>query len=291
LRSRATLLGKALLSWRAARSLLAELFGLALSTGTCATWAALSGSTLLELLIATGALLAELLGLALPTGAALAAAWSAPLASWSSSALSALLELLIPARALLAELLRLALATWTLTGTALTRSTLAWSTLATLLSLLELRTTLAWSAKLFRLPRLSTLLAALATLLTSLSSRTGALAGRLAALLGLSARLPLVLAFVLILGVLALRDDQLAVGSAHALKRDAQLRSRNRGHQGAGEQDIAKLSQLLHRFEWQVALLRIGERRIAPMRSSRPDCGTSSAPLRPDFGSRLNGFQ
>jgi hypothetical protein len=84
----------------------------------------------------------------------------------------------------------------------------------------------------------------------------------LAALLGLSL-LPagltfvLLLALVLVLGVFALRDDQAAVCSAGAVERDAQLRNRNRRHQGAGEQDVAKLLQLPDRFEWQGALLRI----------------------------------
>jgi hypothetical protein len=72
--------GKTLLSRRAARTLLAKLLGLTLSTWTSATLAgaALARSTLSALLSllelrAAGALLAELFGLALTTGSALAA--------------------------------------------------------------------------------------------------------------------------------------------------------------------------------------------------------------------------
>jgi hypothetical protein len=98
------------------------------------------------------------------------------------------------------------------------------------------------------------------------------------------------LLLALVLGVLALRDDEAAVGSARAVKRNAQLRDCNSRHQGAGEQDVAILLQLPDGFEWQVPLLKCDEahRRCA---ACRPDCGTSSAPLRPDFGNRLNGFQ
>jgi hypothetical protein len=148
------------------------------------------------------------------------------------------------------------------------------------------------------LAALTTLLAALTTLLAALlpsrSSWTAwSFVGRLALLGLLPAGLTfiLLLALVLVLGVFALRDDQAAVCSAGGVKREAQLRNRNRRHEGAGEQDVAKLLQLPDRFEWQVALPENRERRIISMRSCRPECGTSSAPLRPDFGSRLNGFQ
>jgi hypothetical protein len=148
--------------------------------------------------------------------------------------------------------------------------------LSALLSLLDLGATLARSAELLRLTLLplTTLLAALlatlatllAALLPSLSSRTArSLTGRLAALLGL---LPAGLAFVLfalvlVFRVLSLSDDQAAVCSAGAVKGDTQLRNRNRRHQGAGEQDIAKLLQLPDRSEWQVALLIIFDWRIS----------------------------
>jgi hypothetical protein len=306
---KALLSGETLLSRRAARTLITELLGLALSTW--APLAALLGKPLLSgktLLSGRAArtLFAELLGLALLSGATLpgAALAGAALARSTLSALLSLLELRAT-RALLAKLLWLALST--LTRTTLTRTTLTWttltgaalsrSTLSALLSLLELRTTRALLAKLLRLALLPTLLSAL---LSSLSSWTAwSLVGRLTALLGLSltARLPaglafvLLLALVLVLGIFPLRDDQAAICSADAIKRDAQLRSRNRRHQSACEQDVAKLLQLPDRFEWQVALPENRERRIISMRSCRPECGTSSAPLRPDFGSRLNGFQ
>jgi hypothetical protein len=230
----------------------------------------LSGTTLLQLWIAAGALLAELFGLALPTrsGAALTGA------ALTSSALSALSgPALLATRALLAKLLRLAL----LTLTTLALTALAWAALAnttrpsvarsgaTLATLLELFAALARSAELLRLSLLPTLLATLTTLATLLltsrarSSWTAwSFVGRLA-LLGLSL-LPagltfiLLLALVLVLGVFALRDDQAAVCSAGGVKREAQLRNRNRRHEGAGEQDVAKLLQLPDRFEWQVAL-------------------------------------
>jgi hypothetical protein len=232
---------------------------------------------LLQLWIAAGALLAELFGLALPTrsGAALTGA------ALTSSALSALSgPALVATRALLAKLLRLALlALTTLALTTLTwaaRAALAnttWPSVArsgaTLATLLELFAALARSAKLLRLSLLPTLLATLTTLLAALatllltsrarSSWTAwSFVGRLA-LLGLSL-LPagltfiLLLALVLVLGVFALRDDQAAVCSAGGVKREAQLRNRNRRHEGAGEQDVAKLLQLPDRFEWQVAL-------------------------------------
>jgi hypothetical protein len=135
--------------------------------------------------------------------------------------------------------------------------------LSALLSLLELGATLAWSAELLRLALLplTTLLAALTTLLAALlpsrSSWTAwSFVGRLALLGLLPAGLTfiLLLALVLVLGVFALRDDQAAVCSAGGVKREAQLRNRNRRHEGAGEQDVAKLLQLPDRFEWQVAL-------------------------------------
>jgi len=206
------------------------------------------------------------------TGSALAALSNATLSNAALSG-SALLELRTT-RNLLAKLLRLA---W-LTLAALTLATLTLTALAntalprsgaTLLSLLELGATLARRpTELLRLALLPTLLAALTTLLPTtllaalLPSRTRSrtawsLIGRLAALLRLlSAGLAfvLLLALVFVLRVLALCDDHAAVCSAGALKGDTQLRNRNRRHQGAGEQDIAKLLQLPDRSEWQVAL-------------------------------------
>jgi len=223
--------------------------------------------------------------------------------------LLSLLELRIAALAWPAKLLRLTLATWpaltwpALTWAALTWAPLAWTalrgrTLSALLSLLELGATLAGPPELLRLARLPTLLATLATGLAALlTSRTRSArtswspVGRLAALLGLlPARLAFVLLLALVLGVFALCNNQAAVCSAEALKRHAQLWNRNRRHQGAGEQDIAKLLQLPDRFEWQVALLRFFERRISSMRSCRPDRGIISAPLRPDFGTQTQRF-
>jgi hypothetical protein len=162
-----------------------------------------------------------------------------------------LLDLWRATGTLLAELLLLA------GQTLLARSRLSWSALrsgaaalATLLELLCATGTL--FAKLF-------LLAALLALTTLLAWRAG-LAPWALLRLPLTALLPAgltfvrLLALVFILGVFALRDDQAAVYSAGAVKRDAQLRNRNRRHQGAGEQDVAKLLQLPDRFEWQVAL-------------------------------------
>jgi succinate dehydrogenase/fumarate reductase cytochrome b subunit len=110
--------------------------------------------------------------------------------------------------------------------------------LSTLLSLLELGATLAWPAELLRLALLpwAALLAgaALTTLLPGLSSWS--FVERLAALLGLSltallsARLAFVLLFAFVLGVFTLCNDQTAIRSADALKRDAQLWNRNRRH-------------------------------------------------------------
>jgi hypothetical protein len=262
---------------------------------------------LLELRIAAGSI-AELLGLARSTG------WGAALtdATLARSALStlsgpallsgaALLELRIAAGSV-TELLRLAAGTLaTLNWAALAWPALGRCTLSALLSLLELGAALPRSAELLRLARLAALTTLLAALLPTLlallsggalSTLTAwSLVERLTALLRL---LPAGLAFVLlalVLGVFALGNDQAAVSSTGAVQRDAQLRNRNRRHQGAGEQDITKLLQLPDRFEWQGALLRIVIGASRPMRSCRPDCGTSSAPLRPDFGSRLNGFQ
>jgi hypothetical protein len=191
--------------------------------------------------------------LALTTGSALAGATLATLpnaaltgSALARSTLSALLSLLElrATRGLLAKLLWLALSTlarttltwttltWTtLTWAALTWAALTWAALSTLLSLLELRATLARSAELLRLALLPTLLAALTTLLPCLSSWTAwSLVGRLAALLGLSlsAGLAFVLLLALVLRVFALRDDQAAVGSAGAIQRHAQLWNRNR---------------------------------------------------------------
>jgi hypothetical protein len=114
----------------------------------------------------------------------------------------------------------------------------------------------------------------------------------LAALLGLpllSALLALL--FVLVLRILTLGNDEVAVGSTRTVECDAQLRDRDRRHQGAGEQDVAKLLQLPDGFEWQVPLLKCDcDEAHRGCAACRPDCGTSSVPLRPDFGSRLNGF-
>jgi hypothetical protein len=143
------------------------------------------------------------------------------------------------ARTLLAKLLGLAALTRAaLTWTALTWAALSGSALSTLLSLLELGATLAWPAELLRLALLpwAALLAgaALTTLLPGLSSWS--FVERLAALLGLSltallsARLAFVLLFAFVLGVFTLCNDQTALRSADALKRDAQLWNRNRRH-------------------------------------------------------------
>jgi hypothetical protein len=146
------------------------------------------------------------------------------------------------ARTLLAKLLGLAALTRAaLTWTALTWAALSGSALSTLLSLLELGATLAWPAELLRLALLpwAALLAgaALTTLLPGLSSWTAwSFVERLAALLGLSltallsARLAFVLLFAFVLGVFTLCNDQTAIRSADALKRDAQLWNRNRRH-------------------------------------------------------------
>jgi hypothetical protein len=233
---------------------------------------------LLELRRATGPLFTELLLLARQTLLALSSL-SRP-ALWSTLTL---LDLWRATGTLLAELLLLTrqtlLALSRLPGPAL------WSLTATLLELLRLagRTLLALLAALLELLRLArrTLLAALLAALLRLSTWLALRSAGLTFLL---------LALVLVLGVLALRDDEAAVGSARAVKRNAQLRDCNSRHQGAGEQDVAILLQLPDGFEWQVPLLKCDEahRRCA---ACRPDCGTSSAPLRPDFGNRLNGFQ
>jgi hypothetical protein len=106
--------------------------------------------------------------------------------------------------------------------------------------------------------------------------------------LPLTAGLPLLL-LALVLRVLALGNDEAAIGPTRAVKRNTQLRHGDRRHQGAGEQDIAKLLQLHDGFEWQVPLLKY-DKAHRDARLARPDYGTSSAPLRPDFGNRLNGF-
>lgn len=168
--------------------------------------------------------------------------------AWSGATL---LERLRTAGPLFAELLLLA------GQTLLARSRLSWSALrsgaAALATLLEL---LCATGTLFaKLLLLAALLA-----LTTLLAWCAGLAPWTLLRLPLTALLPtglafvLLLALVLVLGVFALRDDQAAVYSAGAVKRDAQLRNRNRRHQGAGEQDVAKLLQLPDRFEWQVAL-------------------------------------
>jgi hypothetical protein len=132
-----------------------------------------------------------------------------------------------------------------------------------LLSLLELAATLARLAELLRLALLSWLLS-WATLLAG-RTRSGAawaFVERLGALLGLPARLAFVVLLVvlllaLVLRVFALCNDQAAIYSTRAIKRDAQLWNRNRRNQGAGKQDIAKLLQLPDVFEWQGALLKM----------------------------------
>jgi len=205
--------------------------------------------TLLDLWRATGTLFAELLLLARQSWLALSRlSWSG--LSWSalwSGATLTLLDLWRATGPLLAELLLLA------GQTLLARSRLSWSALrsgaaalATLLELLCATRTL--FAKLLLLA-LTTLLAWCAGLAPWTLLRLP-----LTALLPTGLAFVLLLALVLVLGVFALRDDQAAVYSAGAVKRDAQLRNRNRRHQGAGEQDVAKLLQLPDRFEWQVAL-------------------------------------
>jgi hypothetical protein len=150
---------------------------------------------------------------------------------------------------------------------------------------------LTWTALLAGAP----LLASLVSWLVSWPFRKGlaALLGLplLAALLGLPLSALLALLFVLVLRVLTLGNDEAAVGSTRAVECDAQLRHRNRRHQGAGEQDVAKLLQLPDGFEWQVPLLKCDcDKAHRGCAACRPDCGTSSVPLRPDFGNRLNGF-
>jgi hypothetical protein len=317
LRSCTALLGKAL-SGRARRTLSAKLAtwpcatlassGLAGSalSGSALSGSALSSAALLELRIAARSV-AELLGLTRPTGWC-AALTDATLANSALSTLSrpallsgaALLQLRIAAGSI-TELLRLTAGTlatlhWATTlAWAATLAALGRRTLSALLSLLELGAAL--PAELLRLAWLPTLLAALTTLLAALlpsralsTLAARSLVERLAALLRL---LPAGLAFVLlalVLRVFALGNDQATVSSTGAVQRDAQLRNRNRRHQGAGEQDITKLLQLPDRFEWQVALLRFFERRIPLMRSCRPDRGIISAPLRPDFGTQTQRF-
>src|SRR5262249_6201681 len=184
LRPCTALLGKPL-SRRAARTLLAELFGLATWAGAAWTSATLpslvstplprgallSGATLLDLWIAAGALLAELLGLALLT--------LTTRSTLSTSALLSLLELRIAAGALFAELLGLARLPLSPLLSSRARSR---TTLSTLLSLLELRATTwtlraAWAlpAELFRLALLPTWLAALLSSLPSWTSRSRSL--------------------------------------------------------------------------------------------------------------------
>jgi len=89
--------------------------------------------------------------------------------------------------------------------------------------------------------------------------------------LALTTRLTfLLLALVLVLRILTLGNDEAAVGSTRAVKRDAQLRDRDRRHQGAGEQDVAKLLQLPDGFEWQVPLLTCEKKRIVDARLAAP---------------------
>jgi hypothetical protein len=165
------------------------------------------------------------------------------------------------------------------------------SALATLLelpgTLLAELFLLAWTALLARAALLAGLVSWLASWLVSWPLGKG-----LAALLGLPLRSALLaLLLVLVLRVLTLGNDEAAVGCTSAVECDAQLRDRDRRHQGAGEQDVAKLLQLPDGFEWQVPLLKCDcDRAHRGCAACRPDCGTSSVPLRPDFGSRLNGF-
>jgi hypothetical protein len=213
------------------------------------SWSALrSGPTLvalLELWRATRTLLAELLLLA--RQALLTLSGLARSALRSSPALAALLELWRATRALLAELFLL------------TRQSLlalsrlpAWLS-AALATLLELwRATRSLLAELLLLAgqallALTPLLAGLATWAFWLSTLTALWPAGLA----------FILLFALVLGILTLCNDQTAICSTGAVKRDAQLRNRNRRDQGAGEQDVAKLLQLPDRFEWQGALLGI----------------------------------
>jgi hypothetical protein len=230
------------------------------------SWPALR-SALLKLRRATGTWSAELFLLARRSWLALSRLSGATL--WSTLTL---LGLWRATGTLLAELLLL------LAGqTLLALSRLSGSTLW-LATLLRRWATGTWSAELL-------LLLTRQTLLATLAWRAGLAPWALLRLLGWLTFL--LLAFVL--GVL-LRNDEAAVGSTRAVKRDTQLRDRNSRHQGAGEQDIAKLLQLPDGFEWQVPLLKCdtAHRRCA---ACRPDCATSSAPLRPDFGNRLNGFE
>jgi hypothetical protein len=208
--------------------------------------------TLLEWLRATGTLLAKLFLLAGQSLLALSSLSGSALRS--GSALLTLLELLRAAGPRPTELLLLsrqtllatllAGAAW-LTGCALVARWLVGRALGEgLAALLRLSLSALWRLA------WTTLLAALLRLL-------------------LPAWLTLVLLLALILRVL-LGNDEAAVGSTRAVKRDAQLRDRDRRHQGASEQDVAKLLQLPDGFEWQVPLLKCEKKRIVDARLAAP---------------------
>jgi len=168
-----------------------------------------------------------------------------------------------------------------------------------LLTLLERRATGSWPAELLLLARQSLLAlsslsgsalwpgSALLTLLDlllllarqTLLPRTTLLATlfrlslsalRLALTALRSAGLTLLLLLALVLGILTLGNDEAAVDSTRAVKRDAQLRNRDRRHQGAGEQNVAKLLQLPDGFEWQVPLLKCDDKAHQSMRGLPP---------------------
>jgi len=160
-----------------------------------------------------------------------------------ASALATLLQLRPAARTLLAELLLLTgqslLALSSLSGATL------WYAPAALATLLDLLLLLARQA-----------LLALTTTLLRLSLSLLGLSRSLATLRAAGLTFVLLLALVFVFRVLALSNDEAAIGSTRAVKRDTQLRHGDRRHQGAGEQDIAKLLQLPDGFEWQVPLLK-----------------------------------
>jgi len=289
----------------AARTLLAEL--LLLTGQSLLALSSLSGATLWYAPAALATLLDLLLLLARQALLALSGLALSSLAGAALRSGSALLTLLQwrAAGTLFAELLLLARQSLLLSRLAL--SGLSGSALRSgspLLTLLELRrATRARSTELLLLSRLTLL--TLTTWLTAWLTSCALVAGlvrralgngraALLRLLSLAALLTAGLTFVLLLALILwvlLGNDEAAVGCTRAIKRDAQLRDRNRRHQGAGEQDIAKLLQLPDGFEWQVPLLKCDDKAHRQCAACRPDCGTSSAPLRPDFGSRLNGFE
>jgi hypothetical protein len=153
---------------------------------------------------------------------------------------------------------------------------------AALATLLEL-----WRATRALLPELLLLARQTLLALTTLLAGLATWAFWLSALTALwPARLAFILLFAFVLGIFTLCNDQTAIRSADALERDAQLWNRNRRHQGAGEQDVAKLLKLPDGFEWQGALLRILKGASIDARLPPRSVAPFRAPLRPDFGTQ-----